>query len=192
MLSPPLLRLPVELHQSIIDKLELQDRVRLTLTCRYFLSIIKSPTHDEILAAEISPWAVNNELYACKGCTRLRHLRRFTDDMRKGKRTRRGMEANTRFCIDCGVERAWYQDGTEVIIMGQVHVLCSHCKSVSSASSLQTASKERCSRCLRAIQQMSAQSCTKQYDSDDDWDDSLKSFTRGKHSSEFRRTYPDF
>lgn len=55
---PPSLRLPVELYRGTMDKLELQERVPLTITCRYVLSTIKEPTHDELLAAKISPWDV--------------------------------------------------------------------------------------------------------------------------------------
>ncbi|KAF2790002.1 hypothetical protein K505DRAFT_252165 [Melanomma pulvis-pyrius CBS 109.77] len=191
MFPPPLLRLPIELHRDIIDKLELQDRVRLAHTCRYFLSTIKPPTHGEFLATETSPWAVSNQLYTCRGCVRFRHLRRFTDDMRKGKRARRGVEAHTRFCVDCGVDRQWYTPGTEVTIMGQSHVLCMHCKNFPGLT--QKECLEECLPCSRDIQKMSAGSCTsdEQYDSEDDWGYSTRSFVGGKHSDEFNGVYPD-
>ncbi|KAF2706052.1 hypothetical protein K504DRAFT_344439, partial [Pleomassaria siparia CBS 279.74] len=127
MSPPPLLRLPIELHLAIIDKLEFQDKVRLTVTCRYFLSAIKKPTRQDYLAAETSTWAISNELYTCSICIRLRRLRRFTDDMRKGKRVRHGLEANTRCCVDCAIDQQLYPAGTKVTVMGQSYILCSRC-----------------------------------------------------------------
>jgi len=193
MLPPPLLRLPIELHRDIIDKLAFQDRVRLTLTCRYFLSIIKPPTYQDLLAVEISSWAVSSELYTCKFCIRLRHLRRYADDMRKGKRARHGVDVNTRFCLDCGVEQHLYPPGTTVTVMGQTHSLCMRCKIFPVLNSSELTLKG-CSSCTRAVQKMGAKSCgdDEQYDSEDDWSYSTRSFVDGKHSGELHGAYPDF
>ena len=120
---PALLRLPAELHQDIIDFLELPEQAMLAGSCRYFASTIKQPTFEDFLQAEASEWAIARKLYVCKGCRRFRHLVDFSDDMRKGKRGRSGVEASTRFCIRCGVERKWYASGTELFIMGQPHVV---------------------------------------------------------------------
>jgi hypothetical protein len=127
-LPPPVMRLPVELHRDIIDLLDLPARALLSASCRYFAFTIKKPTFEEFLEAEASEWATSKALYVCKGCARFRRLLQFSDDMRKGKRGRKEVDANTRFCVDCGVKREWYPPGTELSIMGRPHVVCKHCK----------------------------------------------------------------
>ena len=107
-LPPPILRLPVELHKDIIDFLNLSERALLSSSCRYFAFTIKKPTFEEFLEAEACECPISKALYACKGCARLRHLLQFSDDMRKGKRGRNGVEAKTRFCVKCGVGKTDY------------------------------------------------------------------------------------
>jgi hypothetical protein len=128
MKAPHLLRLPVELHLSIIDKLELQDNVSLAFTNRYFRSIIKPPTHPEYVIAEADGWAKNRGLFACSGCTRFRRFEDFADDMKKGKHVRGGQEASVRLCLRCGVFGGLYAPGMHVYIYGKPHVLCRNCK----------------------------------------------------------------
>lgn len=190
---PPLLRLPVELHQEIISSLELQDRARLALTNRYFAATVQPPSRQEFLVAETLPWAISKELYACKGCVRFRHLLTFSDDMRKGKRGRHGVNAHTRFCVKCGVDRQWYSLGSEITIMGQPHICCKVCRHVTD----RIGSKGGCSDCLPssiAVQQKAkdpnANDC--HYESDDDWAYSTKSCEGGKHSEEIYGVWPDF
>lgn len=118
--APPFLRLPLELHREIIDRLPILDRESLKSTNRYFRSIIKSPTIAELLAAE----AIDNEHFACSDCLRLLPLKKFSNDMRKGRKGRRGSEAHTRFCVKCGVDRRRYEPGTEFMIMEKRYVIC--------------------------------------------------------------------
>ncbi|KAF2873745.1 hypothetical protein BDV95DRAFT_470141, partial [Massariosphaeria phaeospora] len=124
MSSPPILRLPVELYGDIIDQLDLQDRIRLAWTSRYFTSIIAFPTYDEFLEAETRKWAMSKSLFACSICARFQRLEAFADDMRKNKRGRFGAEARTRYCLRCGVDRGWYSIGAVVTVMGQRMALC--------------------------------------------------------------------
>lgn len=130
MSSTPLLRLPVEMLRNVTDHLDLQDRVRLTVTNRYLYFTLGVPTHSEFLAAEASEFATSKQLYACKGCIRFRSLAQFADDMRKGARTRSGPEAQSRFCLECGVERGWYSEGAMIAIYGKPAVLGRLCSSV--------------------------------------------------------------
>lgn len=127
MTLPHLLRLPVELHLGVIDKLELRGRNNLAATSRYFRSIIKPPTHDDYLLAETSNWATNRCLFACKGCTRIREYTQFADDMRKGKFTRGGTEAKSRLCLDCGIVAGLYPIGAAVAVYGKAIVRCRAC-----------------------------------------------------------------
>ncbi|KAF2197274.1 F-box domain-containing protein [Delitschia confertaspora ATCC 74209] len=142
--APPLLRLPVELHRDIVDLLPFQDKVRLRLTNQHFCSVIKPPTHQEYLAVESRPWATSQSLFACSACKRLRPLLKFSDDMRKGSKSRHGSEAHLRFCIDCGVERGKYKAGTELKIMGKACVVCRICHRFADA----VGSKGACNSCL--------------------------------------------
>jgi len=128
MSSPPLLRLPVELHLEIISLLDLSNKANLAFTTRYFRSIIPTPTHAEFLAAEGTTWAKTKQLYTCKGCVRFHHWKAFADDMRKGKWCRSGILAHTRFCLKCGVSDALYVPGTLLTICNRVHVLCVLCE----------------------------------------------------------------
>jgi hypothetical protein len=127
MSSPPLLRLPVELHLEVVGLLDLTNKVNLAFTTRYFRSIIPTPTHAEFLAAEGATWAKTRQLYTCKGCIRFRHWKAFADDMRKGRWCRSGTLAHTRFCLNCGVSDALYAPGTLLTICNRVHVLCNLC-----------------------------------------------------------------
>ncbi|KAF2825682.1 hypothetical protein CC86DRAFT_274906, partial [Ophiobolus disseminans] len=127
MTASHLLRLPVELHLSITDKLELHDCHNLATTNHYFRSIIKPPTHKDYLVAEAGAWAQQKCLLACSGCVRFRRFKEFTDDMRKGKCTRGGLNAGARLCIRCGVAAGLYLPGTMVVINGERHVVRRMC-----------------------------------------------------------------
>jgi hypothetical protein len=122
-----LLRLPVELHLAIIDKLELHPTVNLAFTSRYFRSIIARPSHADYLVAETHSWARERALFACSGCAHFRRIEEFADDMRKSRYTRGGVGAATRLCLECGVMRGLYSPGTSVVIYGKPHVLCRLC-----------------------------------------------------------------
>lgn len=85
---PPLLRLPVELHQDIIDCLrddgdELANLyiMRLRLTNRYFHDLIPKATQQTVFALEDTAWGHAGELYAYKHCVRLRLRSQFADVM---------------------------------------------------------------------------------------------------------------
>lgn len=130
MASAPLLQLPVEMLRNVTDRLDLQERVRLSMTNRYLYFTLGVPTHSDLLAAEACDFATSKQLYACKGCVRFRYLSQFADDMRKGARTRSGPDAQSRFCLECGVERGWYSEGAMIAIYGKPAVLGRLCSSV--------------------------------------------------------------
>ncbi|KAF2658908.1 F-box domain-containing protein [Lophiostoma macrostomum CBS 122681] len=178
---PPILRLPVELHKDIIDLLQLSERALLSVSCRYFAYAIKKPTFDDFLEAEASEWATTKALYVCKGCARFQPLLHFSDDMRKGKRCRSGVDANTRFCVKCGVDREWYPFGTELSIMGRSHVVCKHCKiftdQVGSTGSCASCSPKKPKRIIRP--------------SFDDWEYSVNSYIGDRHIDELYGVWPD-
>jgi hypothetical protein len=127
-MNPLLLQFPLEVITNITDRLALQDKVCLAMTNRHLRFMIKPPTHEEFLQAENTEWAISRQIYTCKGCVGFRPLLHFTDDMRKGKRARRGTEASMRMCIKCGVDLGWYSEGTEVTILGRCAVLVRLCR----------------------------------------------------------------
>jgi len=127
MTIPHLLRLPVELHLSVIDKLELHDNHNLAFTNRYFRSIVKPPTHQDYLLAEAGSWAQHKRLLACSGCVRFRRFDEFTDGMKKTKYARGGTNAATRLCVKCGVSNGLYALGATLVIEGKARVLLRMC-----------------------------------------------------------------
>jgi hypothetical protein len=120
---PPFLRLPIEMLTNITERLDLPDQVRLATTNRFLRSIIPPPTHEQFLQAERGTWAASKQLFTCRGCVSFQDRWNFTDDMRKGKRARRGPEAGTRLCIKCGVEKGHYSVGMEIAFKGGRAVL---------------------------------------------------------------------
>lgn len=127
MALPLLLRLPAELHLNIIERLELHTKARLAVTCRYFRFIILPLSFAELATSEVGEWATARSLFACKDCNRLRHMTDFADGMRKGKRSRHGVEAHLRVCLDCGMKVALYRPGMTIAICHKAHIVCSLC-----------------------------------------------------------------
>lgn len=188
MTLPPFLRLPVELHLDIIIHLELHDRVSLTLTNRYFRSIIPPPSHIDFLVAEVSTWATARHLYTCKGCVRFRRYEEFADDMKKGKRCRSFAEANTRFCLKCGVD-GLYSPGTHLTICGRTHVLCRICGTLTD----QIGGQGACAICSPGSQwncMRSSSVGSYDFDQEDDWSYATKWSSDGKHLHEYYDVWP--
>ncbi|KAF2678592.1 F-box domain-containing protein [Lentithecium fluviatile CBS 122367] len=191
MTSTPLLRLPLELLMDIIGRLDLQDKVRLGMTNRYLRSIIEPPTHEQLLQAENCKWATDKQLFTCKRCVGFRHLRHFADDMRKGKRARRGPEASTRLCIKCGVEEGWYSEGMEITVLGERAVLVRHCRTLTDHNQ----TKAACGSF--GVVWTSVQSATPQQHpngpqhSEDDWAHSARYFVQGRHAEEMYGFWAD-
>ena len=127
MALPHLLRIPVELHLGVIEKLELPDQINFSAANRYFRSIVQPPTHDDYLLAERSDWATQKYLFACKGCTRIRPYTEFADEMRKGKLARGGIAAQNRLCLECGIVAGLYVAGASVAVYGRIVVRCQVC-----------------------------------------------------------------
>ncbi|KAH7355769.1 hypothetical protein BKA66DRAFT_269480 [Pyrenochaeta sp. MPI-SDFR-AT-0127] len=168
-MSLPLLsRLPTELHLNIIFYLELRDKSVLASTSRHFRSIIPQPSHKDFLDAETSAWARDNHLYACRRCVRFRRFEEFADDMKKGKRCRSQIDANTRFCLKCGVEDKLYAPGTCLTILNKPHVLCRICGILTDLIGDQGA----CARCLPGPQRNHMRFTSPnghEYEQDVDW-----------------------
>ncbi|KAL2869243.1 F-box domain protein [Aspergillus lucknowensis] len=129
-----LLSLPPELHLLIISNLSFPDLTCLKVTCSYFYHLIPPMSHEELLEAECTAFAIDKDLYACRYCLRLRSGGRFADRMLRRRRGRRGRHAGRRFCVQCGLKprgdsgEARYGPGAQVVMMGTAYVLCAECR----------------------------------------------------------------
>ncbi|KAK4127199.1 hypothetical protein N657DRAFT_535383, partial [Parathielavia appendiculata] len=101
--SCPLLALPGELHNKILQQLGPMHRLLLRTTCRYFRAIMPPLNPYELLAAEASKIGMERQLYACSFCHRLRPASKFDDSMKEWARGKGARDSINRFCLDCGV-----------------------------------------------------------------------------------------
>jgi hypothetical protein len=190
MSAPILLRLPVELHLHIVVQLELRERANFASTNRYFRSIIQAPTHAEFLLAEASIWAKEERLFACRGCGLFRRYTCFADDMIKGKRCRSGTQADTRFCLECGIAGKLYTPGTHLAICGQPHVLCQHCKILKNRVGSQGTCAD-CSPCPRWTFMQLRSSGSQCPDHDHDWLYTTSRSSDSGHIQEYYGVWPE-
>jgi hypothetical protein len=129
--SPPIfLTLPNELHTAISTHLDFLDLHALRLTCHYFHARRPPPTHADYLKAERELV----DLLACVGCKRLRHVSKFSANMKMKKKGKAsgGKSAATRFCVECGCRplpgRYRYMLGSRWEQGGVSFVRCSRCR----------------------------------------------------------------
>ncbi|KAK4103190.1 hypothetical protein N658DRAFT_392608, partial [Parathielavia hyrcaniae] len=127
----PLLALPGELHNKILQQLGPMHRLLLRATCRYFRTIIPPLNLYELLAAEASRIGMERKLYACSFCHRLRPATCFDDSMKEWARGKGARDSIKRFCLDCGVRsppgRVGYGRGDHIRIKGALFVICFYC-----------------------------------------------------------------
>ncbi|KAF5860976.1 hypothetical protein ETB97_000886 [Aspergillus alliaceus] len=102
-LVSPFMNLPTELHILIANYLIFPDIIHLKLTCAYFNHLIPPLSHRELLDAELTDFAWDHDLYACRYCLRFRPAAKFADRMLRRRRRRCGRDAVKRFCVDCGL-----------------------------------------------------------------------------------------
>lgn len=177
---PPFLRLSIEMLTNITERLELQDKVQLAMTNRFLRSVIPRPTHEQFLQAESGDWATSKLFYTCEGCVGFRHFSQFADDMRKGRRARRGVDAGTRLCIKCGVDRGCYSEGMEIAVLGRRAVLSRHCRILTD----HTDTKTGCGASRVLWTWTLTEKLSDSQHSEDDWAHTMRNFANGKHTEE--------
>jgi hypothetical protein len=134
--KPTLLNLPVELHELIIENLLPADfpaKFNLRTTCHYFYGLIKRPTHNELLAAEKSPYGYTKKLFSCGDCLRLLPESKFEEYM-LGSRPKDAY-ARDRLCIECGNKYPLWGDrrgevkfdAPQQSYLGEDWVICLQC-----------------------------------------------------------------
>lgn len=130
--TPTICDIPTEILLIVAHHLDAFSLIWLQRSCRLFREIIPSPTHLELIEAEITPFGNQNDLYACQDCLRLRPRAKFADNMVKRKKAKWGCKATERWCVDCGINpRAGtnrYTAGNIIIILGEPFVVCLECR----------------------------------------------------------------
>jgi hypothetical protein len=154
--------------------------------------LIGLPSFKEFLAAERHAWAISKELYACRGCKRLRRLRQFADELRKGKRGRGGIEADSRFCVECGLSHDWYQADMIFTILGETYMVRNLCKTCRG----RVEKKRACNTCSFTLQAIWTGSKyldrdAHHYESYDDWEHTTNAYAIGRHADEMYGVWPD-
>lgn len=162
--SLQLLDLPPEIHSAIVTYLAFPSKPNLKCTNHYFYDLVAPLTHNELLEAEqilpgvskrfeaASGLSCSAKFFACKDCLRLRPRSKFanhvTRDMKR-KRKRRGiggMDADQRFCIDCGIKENRFYRGEYIEIGYEGFVLCVDCGEFR-AKAKERGERRRCQDC---------------------------------------------
>ncbi|KAF2016317.1 hypothetical protein BU24DRAFT_199136 [Aaosphaeria arxii CBS 175.79] len=160
--SPPLLRLPSELHLAIISFLpDLKDAkgehdlalLQLRRTNRYFRNLVPPPTHNDLLSLELA--LCKYSVYACKFCLRLQPKTKFAYAMLKGKTGVNGKARDRRFCAECGFDTTEvgqsqrYCPGTKACVNGVNWIWCKRCKIVKKGEEATSVCVGLCKECCR-------------------------------------------
>jgi len=163
-LPPPLLRLPAELHLTIISFLpklsDAKDKhdlaiLQLRQTNRYFHGLIPAPTHTDLLFLELVLY--QDSVYACKFCLRLRPWTKFASAMLKGKTGLNGFSPEKRFCAECGFDatlirhKERYNPGTRACVNGVDYVWCKQCKQVKQGDEADSVCSGLCKACYTSL-----------------------------------------
>jgi hypothetical protein len=157
---PHLLRLPSELHLTIISFLpgfeDANDEHDLALlqlrqTNRYFRNLVPSPTHSDLLSLESALFKYS--AYACKFCLCLLLKTKFASSMLKGPRGVNGTARDRRFCAECGFDitavglSQRYCLSSRVCVNGVDWVWCKHCKIIRKGEEANSACVGLCKEC---------------------------------------------
>ncbi|KAF3010029.1 hypothetical protein E8E13_011469 [Curvularia kusanoi] len=165
--SPPLLRLPSELHLDILSHLpditSAKDEhdlaiLHLRSTNQYFRNLIPPPTHAQLLHIEsvLSP-THSGKVYACRFCLFLLPRTKFATGMLKGKTGINGTGREGRFCAACGFNTnttgrgQGYCPSTRVSVSGIDWVWCKHCKAVKRGEEAESGCVGVCRGCYQTF-----------------------------------------
>lgn len=116
----------------IAKRLSFPENINLKVTNRYFYNLVKQPSHQDLLEAELSQYALRRQLFACMDCVRLLPAAKFADTMRTKKKRKGGQKSHRRFCVQCGMNpkpmTGRYSPGSRIVIHGNVQVMCIRCR----------------------------------------------------------------
>ena len=124
--------LPTEILLKIAHHLDAFSLIWLQRSCQLFRGIIPFPNHLELIEAETTQFGIENDLYACQDCLRLRPRAKFADNMLKRKKAKWGDNATERWCVDCGITPRpgtnRYTAGNIITVLGEPYVICLECR----------------------------------------------------------------
>ncbi|RJE24052.1 hypothetical protein PHISCL_03588, partial [Aspergillus sclerotialis] len=76
------------------------------------------------MEVEVSDFGMENDLYTCRDCLRLRPRAKFADKMVKKRKAKFAVEAMKRFCVECGINprpgTTRYTYGSHIVIQGEL------------------------------------------------------------------------
>jgi hypothetical protein len=131
--------LPTEILHIIAYHLDAFSLIWLQRSCRLFRELIPSPTHLELIEAEVTEFGTQNDLYTCRDCLRLRPRAKFADNMVKRKKAKWMENRWDRWCVDCGINPRpgtnRYTAGNLIVILGEPYVICLVCREFRAAAS---------------------------------------------------------
>lgn len=110
---PQITKSPPELHLAIAHQLGFPDNMNFRMVDRYFYKLIKPLSYEEGLKAVKSGFALQEELFVCNSCLRLRRREKFVEanTIYKSDLTimqeykDRSLTLPVPYCIDCGYEQ---------------------------------------------------------------------------------------
>lgn len=149
--STTLLDLPTEIHQLIAQCLDFPSLIRLKTICRHFHTLISPLSVDQMLEVEVSAFGWQKDLYTCRDCLRLRPRAKFADNMIRKKKAKLAVDAEKRFCVDCGINprqgTTRYTLGSHIVIQGEQYVICRSCGVFREAAVERGRNMSECQRC---------------------------------------------
>ncbi|CAG8299373.1 unnamed protein product [Penicillium nalgiovense] len=145
--------LPTEILLIIAHHLDAFSLIWLQRSCQLFRGTIPSPSHQELMEAEITQFGFQNDLYACLDCLRLRTRAKFADNMVKRKKAKLRDNATQRWCVDCGLKPRpgtnRYTVGNIITILEKPYVICLECREFREGASENGKSLAVCRVCRR-------------------------------------------
>lgn len=146
--------LPTEILLIIAHHLDAFSLIWLQRSCQLFRGTIPSPSHLELMEAEITQFGFQNDLYACLDCLRLRPRAKFADNMVKRKKAKLRYNAKQRWCVDCGLNPRpgtnRYTVGNIITILEKPYVICLECREFREGASEIGKSLAVCRVCRRS------------------------------------------
>lgn len=150
-------RLPAELRLKIASHLGHFDLRCPRMSCRLACTDYQElDTTELLLEADSDLFAMQNDLWACFECARMRCNRNFVKRSRTGKKGRYNIDVIKRFCIDCGCQphnvgqpggALRYRPRTKLVIFKETCIICPRCELVKPCNELDGRLAEVCKDC---------------------------------------------
>lgn len=94
-----ILDLPTEILLMIAYYLDAPSSIWLRNSCQILRRSIQPPTHAKLIEWETAGFGLQNDLYACRECLKLRPKAEFGDKMTKKEKEKWGFDMMNRWCV---------------------------------------------------------------------------------------------